>query len=71
MKFTNKWSMRELNRISMNVYLIFMRKVYVNKKLIEECIDEIKPSNCFGWDGVNSNMIKNGKSNSLVYLIKS
>jgi hypothetical protein len=46
-------------------------KVYVNKKLIEECIDEMKPSNCFGWDGVNSNMIKNGKSNSLVYLIKS
>ena len=46
-------------------------KDYVSKKLIEECIDEMKPSNCFGWDGVNTNMIKNGKSNSLVYLIKS
>ena len=44
-------------------------KVYVNKKLIEECIDEMKPSNCFGCDGVNSNMIKNGKSNSLDILL--
>ena len=23
-------------------------KDYVSKKLIEECIDEMKPSNCFG-----------------------
>ncbi len=45
-------------------------KVYVSKKLIGGCIDEMKPSNFFGWDGVNSNIIKNGKSNSLVYLIK-
>ena len=40
-------------------------------KLIEDCIDEMKPSNSFGWDGVNSNMIKNGKTNSLIYNMKS
>jgi hypothetical protein len=73
MIFTSKRLTRESTRISLNVFTNYHEKemVYVSKKLIEECIDEMKPSNCFGWDGVNSNMIKKGKSNSLAYLTKS
>ena len=45
-------------------------RLYASSKLIEDCIDESKSSNCAGLDGVNSNMIKNGKSTLLISLIK-
>ena len=47
------------------------QKIYVNNNLIEDCIEEMNPSNSHGWDGVCSNMIKNGNSNSLIRLLKS
>jgi hypothetical protein len=46
-------------------------KIYVNNRLIEECIEEMNASNSHGWDGVCSNMVKNGNSYSLIRLLKS
>jgi hypothetical protein len=45
-------------------------KIYVNNRLIEDCIEEMNALNCHGWDGVCSNMIKNGNSDSLIRLLK-
>ena len=44
-------------------------KLYVNSRIIEECIDEMKSSNCSGMDGVNSNMLKYGRSPPLIHSI--
>ena len=46
-------------------------KSYVNSKMLDECIVEMKSSNCYRVDGVSSNMIKQGKSDSLILLLKS
>ena len=48
-----------------------IKKIYVSNQQIEECIEEMKSSNCTGFDGINANMIKNGKSPLLIKLIKT
>ena len=44
---------------------------YISRMEIEEYIDVMKGSNSSGWDGISSNMLKYGKSDSLIDLIKN
>ena len=46
-------------------------KVYVNFNTIKTIIEELKPKNTKGWDGISNNMVKNIEGNGLIHKIKT
>ncbi len=44
-------------------------KVYVNFNTIKTIIEELKPKNTKGWDGISKDMVKNIEGNGLIHNI--
>ena len=60
----NLWKERCKNNFSTN------DKNYVSSNMIVQCINEMKPSNSAGYDGITNNMLKKSMSDRLICVLK-